>query len=99
MVKNKKLIAAIAAATIISTIGISSVNAENATAENKSISVKYQYKNFKVYVVKDGDNIWEIASDHKESYEKTSNVVTRIQLANNADECIYPGQKLLIPIK
>lgn len=101
MAKNKKLLAAIAAATIFSTICISNVNAEYANAENKdkSIRVKSQYKNLRIYLVKDGDNIWEIASDHKEPYEKTSNVVARIQLANNVDECIYPGQRLLIPIK
>lgn len=101
MAKNKKLLAAIATATIISTICISNGNVEHANAENndKSISVKSQYKNLKIYLVKDGDNIWEVASDYKEPYEKTNNVVARIQLANNVDECIYPGQRLLIPIK
>lgn len=51
-----------------------------------------------VYVVKDGDRLWDIAA-LVDSNEDIRQVVRNIRLNNNiaSNEYIYPGQKLIIP--
>lgn len=51
-----------------------------------------------VYVVKDGDRLWDIAA-LVNSNEDIRQVVRNIRLNNNiaSNEYIYPGQKLIIP--
>lgn len=51
------------------------------------------------YIVKKGDSVSSIAENFKPEYFKTSNFVVRIQVKNNVNECIYPGQKLIIPVE
>lgn len=55
-------------------------------------------KDYVEYIVKEGDSISSIAQKLKPDHFKTSNFVVKIQVKNNVDELIYPGQKLLIPI-
>lgn len=49
-----------------------------------------------IYIVKKGDTIWSIAKKHKGEYEDINNVVNHIKYVNNIEQCIYPGQKLII---
>lgn len=50
------------------------------------------------YTVKEGDNLSIIAIKYKRKFENINNVIARIQYANNVNEIIQPGQKLIIPI-
>jgi len=51
-----------------------------------------------VYVVKDGDRLWDIASKARTD-EDIRSVIRNIRIVNDisSDEYIYPGQKLNIP--
>lgn len=49
-----------------------------------------------IHIVKQGETVWSIAEQHKDKYEKTENMVAKIQIENNVTEVVYPGQKIII---
>jgi nucleoid-associated protein YgaU len=50
------------------------------------------------YVVKPGDTVWQIATEHCPNYH-TGNVSMKIQQLNDIDGYIYPGEVLIVPVE
>lgn len=50
-----------------------------------------------VHIVQQGECVSSIAEKYKGAHQKTSNFVVEIQVRNNIDEHIEPGQALIIP--
>jgi LysM repeat protein len=50
------------------------------------------------YVVKPGDTVWQIATEHCPNYH-TGNVSMKIEQLNDIDGYIYPGEVLIVPVE
>ncbi len=64
-----------------------------------SSTKRYGIKSTFEYTVKAGDTISSIAENYKPKDEKTNSFIIKIQLLNNKDEVVYPGDQLLIPVE
>jgi cell division protein YceG involved in septum cleavage len=64
---------------------------------HKTLNGKNQI-NYISYTVKSGDTIYNIAKDHKPEGKKLNNYIVEIQVKNNINEVIKPGDRILIPV-
>ena len=60
---------------------------------------KYEIVNYKVYDIKFGDTLSEIAKRYKPEYMKLSNYIVEIQFINYISIEISVGDRLLIPVE
>lgn len=59
-----------------------------------------EYENFVEHVVQPGETIWGISRQYHPGPEvNRQEIVHLIRKVNNIDPLIFPGQKILVPIK
>ncbi|MDT8718288.1 LysM peptidoglycan-binding domain-containing protein [Clostridium sp. 19966] len=65
-------------------------------SKNTTSKKVYSIKQSKIYTVKKGDTLSEIAQKYKGN-EKLTNMINEIKYLNNINDEIYPGEELEIP--
>lgn len=59
---------------------------------------KYEYTEIKVYTIKPGDTLWNIAKTYGTEHRNTQHVISIIKELNNCGSIIYAGEKILVPV-
>ncbi|RHW59703.1 LysM peptidoglycan-binding domain-containing protein [Clostridium botulinum] len=65
--------------------------------ENKKLLGYNNNIEYKEYKVKNGDSIEGIAKKYATNTMSIKKIITKIQIKNNIEEVVYPGDILLVP--